>query len=214
MTGLADDEWVCTPTRDVQFLLQRKDNEEVRSWQRQWDLAARTAVLTAQTGRKYERGTTTEVWAFDGAPAIGPTIKAGMATAKAAGSPEATWVNHVDPPVRSAELAFKEALRNAQPSEKWLRDNPKPTFETRGGVLGDTPQVAVTYLKGKSMAAAKDAVLKQLLGISPVKPEKKTHGDPGSSSGTTSDRSRKGKENAPAAGTQPDSQRSSSKTRK
>ncbi|QZE12028.1 MAG: hypothetical protein [Sclerotinia sclerotiorum narnavirus 2] len=163
-TPLSAGMWVCTPSRDISFLLQRKESEELVSWKRRAELAKRQAVLTARTGRGLDGQT--EVWTFDGAPAIGPTIQALMAAAKAADPKrESEWLDHATPAVQQAERTFKEALRTQAIPEAWLRVNPKPAYETMGGPLGDVRQTAVAYLGEASFSSARDKVLKRALGV-------------------------------------------------
>jgi len=153
-----------TPARDLGFLLARRESEELSSWKRKSELAIRQAVLQTRTGRRL-MDDQTEVWTFDGAPAIQPTIRACMTAAKAAGKPEAAWLDYADNAVQVAERSFKEALRTQAIPDGWLRVNPKPAFQTMGGPLGDIPQKAVGYLASHSLSSAKDKVLRVLIGI-------------------------------------------------
>jgi hypothetical protein len=162
-TPLRMSQWVATPTRDLDYLLQRRESEALAAWKRQSELAKRRAVLSAQAGRKLDGQT--EVWTFDGAPAIQPTIRTCMLAAKAASAPESEWLRYSDRAVQAAEQQFKEALRKQGIPEIWLAGNPRPKYETRGGPLGDRPQAAVPFLNGLSMAAAKDKVLRVAVGV-------------------------------------------------
>jgi hypothetical protein len=164
-TSLDERDWVCTPTRDISFLLQRRESEALVSWKRQAELAKRQYVLHLQRGRKIGNDGQTEVWTFEGAPAIQPTIRSCMSAAKAAGAPESEWLNYSDQAVRVAEQSFKEAMRTQGIPESWIRGNPKPVHETMGGPLGDHPQKAVPFLKGMSVAAAKDKVVRVAIGF-------------------------------------------------
>lgn len=164
-TVLGEREWVATPTRDISFLLQRRESEALTAWKRQSELAKRRQVLLDQKGRKLADDGQTEVWTFDGAPAIQPTIRTCMSAAKAADAKESDWLNFSDQAVRSAEQSFKEALRTQAVPEGWLRHNPKPVHETMGGPLGDQPQKAVPFLEGLSQAAAKDKVIRVAIGL-------------------------------------------------
>jgi len=164
-TRLGDGAWVMTPARDLGFLLMRRDSEELTSWKRKSELAKRQEVLRARMGRRLEGQT--EVWTFDGAPAIQPTIRTCMAAAKAAGMPESAWLDYADPAVQVAERSFKEALRTQGIPEGWVAGNPRPHHETMGGPLGDVPQKAVGYLSNLSFNAAQDKVLRVVLGIDP-----------------------------------------------
>lgn len=158
--------WVATPSDEIHYLLARLKSEALSRWERERDVAVRSAVLLAGTGRRMNQATPPqEVWAFNGSPPIGPTIQAAMAAAKAAGGKESEWVNHATEAVRAAELQFKQALRNAEPAQAWLADHPQPRHETRGGPLGDRPQSAVSYLTGRSLAAAQDLVLNRIFGV-------------------------------------------------
>jgi hypothetical protein len=158
-------EWVATPTRDIGFLLHRKESEELSSWKRRSELAKRQAVLRARTGRRLAEDQTTEVWAFDGAPAIQPTIRACMTAAKAASAPESAWLSYADQAVQVAEQSFKEALRTQAIPADWVAENPRPAYETMGGPLGDVHQKPVSYLTGLSFNAAKDKVLRVIIGV-------------------------------------------------
>jgi len=162
-TELPDGAWVMTPARDLGFLLARRDSEELSSWKRKAELAKRQAVLSARTGRRTEGQT--EVWTFDGAPAIQPTIRTCMAAAKAANAQESAWLDYADTAVQVAERSFKEALRTQAIPEAWVAVNPRPVHETMGGPLGDVPQKAVGYLRTLSLPSAKDKVLRVMLGI-------------------------------------------------
>jgi len=162
-TTLSAAAWVCTPARDMGFLLNRRESEELASWNRRAELAKRQAVLDSRTGRGLQDQT--EVWVFDGAPAIQPTIRTCMAAAKAAGAKESAWLDYADPAVRVAEQSFKEAVRTHAVPRRWVRENPRPAYETMGGPLGDQHQTAVLYLRELSFAAAKDQVLRRALGI-------------------------------------------------
>jgi len=162
-TPLSAAVWVCTPTRDLGFLLNRRESEELSSWKRKAELAKRQAVLSARTGRRTEGQT--EVWSFDGAPAIQPTIRTCMAAAKAASAQESAWLDYADTAVQVAERSFKEALRTQAVPAAWLAENPRPSFETMGGPLGDIHQKAIPYLGEKSFTAAKDLVLRKALGL-------------------------------------------------
>jgi hypothetical protein len=164
-TSLSDGSWVMTPGRDLGFLLARRESEELSAWKRRTELAKRQAVLHARTGRRMDAEGQTEIWSFDGAPAIQPTIRTCMAAAKAAGVQEAAWLDYADNAVQVAERSFKEALRTQGIPNGWLRHNPKPDHETMGGPLGDIPQKAVPYLKGLGVNSAKDKVLRVMLGI-------------------------------------------------
>jgi len=155
--------WVATPTRDISFLLQRRESEALAAWKRQAELAKRQEVLANYIGRRLENQT--EVWNFENAPAIQPTIRSCMSAAKAAGANESEWLTYSDRAVQVAEQSFKEALRTQDIPEDWLRANPKPIHETMGGPLGDHPQKAVPFLNGLSMAAAKDKVIRVAIGL-------------------------------------------------
>lgn len=162
-TPLSGEEWVMTPSRDIEFLLNRRESEELSSWNRKAELAKRQEVLAARKGRGLEGQT--EVWTFDGAPAIQPTIRTCMAAAKAAGAQESAWLSYADSAVQISERSFKEALRTQVIPEAWIAGNPRPRHETMGGPLGDIPQKAVGYLRSLSLNAAKDKVLRVMLGI-------------------------------------------------
>jgi hypothetical protein len=169
-TSLTDRQWVTTPTRDVIFLLQRKENEALSAWKRQAELAKRQAVLRAAVGRRLDPEDETEVWSFDGAPAIQPTIRTCITAAKAAGAKESEWLNYADSAVQTAERSFKQALRTTGVPAGWLRVNPKPAYETKGGALGDVPQKAVEYLNGLSLASARDKVTRVAIGMDSTDP--------------------------------------------
>jgi len=154
-----------TPTRDIGYLLDRRESEELASWKRKLELAKRQATLASRMGRGLQGQT--EVWTFDGAPAIGPTIQTCMSAAKAAGAKESEWLSYADQSVRVAEQTFKEALRTQPMPIAWVTENPIPEHETMGGPLGDVPQRAVGYLHNLSLNAAKDKVIRVLLGIDP-----------------------------------------------
>jgi len=162
-TSLKGDSWVMTPSRDLEFLLSRRESEELSSWNRKAELAKRQEVLAARKGRGLEGQT--EVWTFDGAPAIQPTIRTCMAAAKAAGAKESEWLSYADSAVQISERSFKEALRTQAIPGWWVVDNPRPHHETMGGPLGDVPQKAVGYLSGLSLNTAKDKVLRVMLSI-------------------------------------------------
>jgi len=164
-TSLDARDWVATPTRDITFLLQRKENEALAAWKRQSELAKRQAVLSSMTGRRLGPDGQTEVWTFENAPAIQPTIRTCMAAAKAAGANESTWLTYADRAVQTAEQTFKEALRNAAVPPEWIAEHPRPHYETKGGALGDVPQTAVEYLKGLSLASARDKVTRVAIGL-------------------------------------------------
>lgn len=164
-TGLDARDWVVTPTRDVPLLLMRRENEALAAWNRQAEQAKRRSVLAQGHGRTYADDGETEVWRFDGAPAIQPTIRTCIQAAIAAGAPESAWLNYADRSVQAAEQTFKENLRSAEIPPEWLAQHARPTFETRGGALGDVPQRAVEYLRGLSLAAAQDKVLRVAVGI-------------------------------------------------
>jgi len=164
-TSLEQSEWVATPTRDISFLLQRRESEALASWKRQAELAKRQHVLSLRMGRALSPDAQTEVWVFENAPAIQPTIRTCMAAAKAAGAPESAWLDYADGAVQVAERTFKEALRTHGTPAAWVSENPAPHHETMGGPLGDVPQKAVPYLEGFSLAAAKDKVLRVAIGL-------------------------------------------------
>jgi hypothetical protein len=164
-TSLEESEWVATPTRDISFLLQRRESEALSAWKRRSELAKRQQVLTARKGRGLDPDGQTEVWSFEGAPPVQPTVRSCMAAAKAAGKQESEWLSYADQAVRVAEQSFKEALRTQAVPEEWLRANARPTHETMGGPLGSNPQKAVPYLKGLTLAAAKDKVIRVAIGI-------------------------------------------------
>jgi hypothetical protein len=167
-TDLASGSWVMTPSRDLGFLLHRKESEELSSWKRKSELAKRQQVLYSKVGRKtVTKDDQTEVWTFDGAPAIQPTIRTCSAAAKAAGKQESAWLDYADNAVQVAERSFKEALRTQAIPAGWLRVNPKPVHITMGGPLGDLPQKSVPYLKGLGFNSAKDKILRVMLGIDP-----------------------------------------------
>jgi hypothetical protein len=158
--------WVATPSDELHYLLARLKSEALSRWERERDLAVRTAILATGTGRRNNQATPpVEEWAFDGAPPVGPTIQAAMAAATAAGGKGSEWVNHTTEAVRAAELQFKQALRNGAPTAVWLREHPQPAHETRGGPLGDRAQSAVGYLANLSLAAAQDLVLSRIYGV-------------------------------------------------
>lgn len=166
-TPLRPNDWVATPSRDITFLLQRRESEALAAWNRQAELAKRREVLNLQRGRRLSDDGSTEVWTFDGAPAIQPTIRTCMAAAKAAGAQESAWLSYADPAVRGAEQTFKDTLKSQGIPREWLRDNPKPHHETRGGPLGDQPQRAIAHLSGLSLSAAKDRCLMAAIGLTP-----------------------------------------------
>jgi len=164
-TPLDARDWVATPTRDISFLLQRRESEALVAWKRQSELAIRQQTLRLRRGRQLSDDGQTEVWTFDEAPAIQPTIRSCMAAAKAAGANESAWLNYADQAVRVAEQSFKEALRTQAIPAGWIRNNPKPHHETMGGPLGDHPQRAIRYLSGLSVAAAKDKTIRVAIGL-------------------------------------------------
>lgn len=163
-TKLDERAWVATPTRDIAFLLARKGNEETSAWERKSQLAKRQAVLTSRTGRGLASDGQTEVWTAAGTPPIQETIRTCMSAAEAAGAQRADWLQFAPQAVQDCERAFKNTLKTQGVPADWLRDNPKPAFETRGGPLGDQEQKEVGYLKGSSLQAAQDKVLNVLIG--------------------------------------------------
>jgi hypothetical protein len=93
-----------------------------------------------------------------------------MTAAKAADKPESEWLNYADQAVQTAERTFKQALRTTSVPAGWIRVNPKPAYETKGGALGDVPQKAVEYLNGLSLAAARDKVTRVAIGLDQAVP--------------------------------------------
>jgi hypothetical protein len=164
-TSLDEREWVATPTRDISFLLQRRESEALSAWKRKSELAKRHQVLRDCKGRRYSPDRETEVWNFENAPAIQPTIRSCMTAAKAAGANESEWLRYADRAVQSAEQQFKEALRTERIPPGWERVNPRPIHETMGGPLGDCPQKPIPFLKGLSQASAKDKVVRVAIGL-------------------------------------------------
>jgi hypothetical protein len=164
-TPLDEREWVATPTRDISYLLQRRESEALSAWKRKAELAKRHQVLRDRKGRKIGPDGETEVWDFENAPAIQPTIRSCMTAAKAAGANESEWLGYADRAVQSAEQRFKEALRTEGIPAGWVRVNPRPAHETKGGPLGDHPQKAIPFLKGMSQASAKDKVIRVAIGL-------------------------------------------------
>jgi hypothetical protein len=177
-TRLRPTDWVATPSRDIHFLLLRRESEGLAAWKRQADLAKRHVVLHLQRGRQLSDDGSTEIWTFDGAPAIQPTIRTCMSAAKAAGAKESEWLNYADPAVRGAEQTFKDTLKSQGIPAGWLRENPKPTHETRGGPLGDVPQRAISHLSGCSLSAAKDRCLMAAIGLTPPDTADDSDGEP------------------------------------
>jgi len=172
VTPLRTDQWVATPTAEIPLLLSRRSSEDLNRWERLKSAAQRAAVLASGTGRKMSTGEhPKEVFVVDGDPDCGATIQMAMAAAKAAGKPESAWLDYAVPAVRNAEQLFKAALKSQEPSQQWLAGNPRPTHETRGGPLGDRPQVAVEYLDGSTLARAKDLVLTRLFSSPPTEEE-------------------------------------------
>jgi hypothetical protein len=163
-TSLDERDWVATPTRDISYLLQRRESEALVAWKRQSELAKRQYILHLQRGRKMSNEDQ-EVWTFENAPAIQPTIRSCMAAAKAAGANESAWLDYADRAVQVAEQTFKEAMRTQAVPSGWIRENPKPVHETMGGPLGDHPQKAIPFLKGMSTATAKDKVIRVAIGL-------------------------------------------------
>lgn len=162
-TDMDDTEWVATPSRDIDYLLQRRESESLASWKRKAELAKRQQVLRSRTGRGLD-ASGQEVWTFENAPEIHPVIHTCITAAKAAGAKESAWLDYADSAVRTAEQQFKEALRKQEIPEAWLKENPQPSYETMGGPLGDQPQKAVPYLKGLSLSAARDKVTMTAIG--------------------------------------------------
>jgi len=158
-------QWVATPTRDIGYLLQRRESEALSAWKRRAELAKRQAVLATEAGRKISTDGSTEIWSFADAPAIQPTIRSCMTAAKAAGASESSWLDYADRAVQTAERSFKEALRTQAIPMGWEVDNPRPNHETKGGALGDIPQKAVPFLDGLSLSAAKDKVVRVAIGL-------------------------------------------------
>lgn len=164
-TPLSAHDWVATPSRDIHYLLLRRESEALAAWKRAGELAKRQYTLYLQRGRRLSDDRTTEVWTFDGAPEIQPTIRTCMSAAKAAGAKESEWLSYADPAVRGAEQTFKDSLKSQPIPERWIRANPKPRHETRGGPLGDQPQYPVDHLSGLSLSAAKDRCLMAAIGL-------------------------------------------------
>lgn len=168
-TPLGEHQWVATPTDEVRYLLERRKSEALSRFEREKATAARAVVLAARMGRRLNQADPPqEEWAFDGAPPIAATIRTAMAAAKAASQPESEWVNHAGPAVRAAELQFKQALHNAVPTDEWVAEHPRPVHETRGGPLGDRPQLAIGYLGTNGISAAKDLVLNRMIITGPA----------------------------------------------
>jgi len=169
-TGLSDRAWVATPTAEVGLLLERKSSEELSRWERERSTAIRADTLASGIGRKLVKvgQDSIEAWSFSGAPHCGPTVKAAMASAKAAGKAEAEWIHFVSDDIKAAEADFKKDLKDEKRLKAYEAAHPKPTYETRGGPLGDRPQKAVDYLHGLSLAAARDKVTAVMFGSFPI----------------------------------------------
>jgi len=175
---LEPDEWVMTPTSEMGLLLERRSSEAVARYEREMAVAIKQQVLAAAIGREIRGDPGVEHWSFNGSPPCGAHIQALQATCRAQNRRDSEWLEIASREIKLAEGRFKEALRSAERRSEYERGHARPSFETRGGPSGDRSQVGVAYLKGTSLAAARDRVTVRLFGLSGDSDEEVDDGDP------------------------------------
>merc|ERR1711996_39971 len=77
-----------------------------------------------------------------------------------------SYIDFMAEPAMKAEKDLVAFLKKPETIAKSNKAYPYMDFETRSGIRSDIRQVPVAYLKGKGTAAAKDCVLRCLLGFS------------------------------------------------
>eukprot|EP00737_Agarophyton_chilense_P003361 gb/GEZJ01003935.1/.p1 GENE.gb/GEZJ01003935.1/~~gb/GEZJ01003935.1/.p1 ORF type:complete len:247 (-),score=18.70 gb/GEZJ01003935.1/:253-993(-) len=166
ITDLAGEEWVATPTRDVESLLSRRKDENLSAWAESLAKHIRAKVLNASKGRKLLQESGREAYSFEGnIVPVTVHITNAKTTAKAAGSSAKDWVKFLLPEQAQSEKAFQDALETTQPDETWIENNPKPKFQTMGGPTATYAQSPVSYLKGLDTDSALNAVMRKALGM-------------------------------------------------
>jgi len=176
VTPLADDEWVVTPSSDIQSLLDRSNTDERKRAQGQREKHIREAVVAASLGRKLDAAGK-QVWVTSGKD-VAATIATFKKKASEEGYADNEWAYYLDPADKRDEERYKAGLKDQTFVSAAEVAVPLPAYDTKGGSLCDQPQRAVAYLKGKDLQQAKDAVIRRLVGLPEpgAAPEEKTYG--------------------------------------
>lgn len=166
-TDLADSEWVCTPSSEIQVLLSRKESEEQKRWANLREREIRSRVLRARTGRELTGDGPAEAETFSTSHERASAVRATLeAQCEREGIPKSTWPTKLTGTNAQDEQRFKAALKSTGPGAAWEASYPKPTHVTKSGPLEDRLQEAIPYLSGKSQRAATTYVVRRLYGSS------------------------------------------------
>jgi len=163
VTPLADDEWVVTPSSDIQSLLDRSSTDERKRAQGLREKHVRDAVVASSEGRKLDPAGK-QVWVTSGKE-VATTIAAFKKKAVDEGYADNEWAYYLDPADKRDEDKYKAALKKTVFINAAEAAIPLPAYETKGGALSDQPQKPVAYLKGKDLQQAKDAVIRRIAGL-------------------------------------------------
>jgi len=167
-TGLANDDWVSTPTEDVVLLLGRVKNPGEESARKGYEVhrseaaVARTPPLLQKRGGKYY---------YPGEATITRDAHLSAATAAAKAKlqqgrnpTKVQVVAELPEALRAPENSLSEFMNSEEVRNAARAANPVADHETRGGPFADRPQVAIPPLKGMNSRQAQDAVLRRLCG--------------------------------------------------
>jgi len=158
--------WVATYTAEVEFLLEREKPPAWKTWSSRRAKAISDDLLSRAGNGRVNRGDPVVVhWDFAGSPPCGEEIARLQQTAVAAGENQSKWLDYASDEIKAQEAVWKTRNKSAAPPAAWVSANPEPITQTLGGPLGNQAQVAVAYLEGKDASAAKDLVMRKLLGV-------------------------------------------------
>jgi len=164
-TTLEDDDWVATETSQIQFLLDRRvdPRRKVRDAARTLDRFASAVTATLITEHEGEY-----YYPSDNAHLKSRTSHVAEARKEAKEAKDlsaAAYVSRIVDERRVEEVALRGHLSSDAVVNAAIAGNPYDAFTTRSGLHETVEQVAVGYLEKKSIADAKLAVARRLLGI-------------------------------------------------
>lgn len=176
-TKVAADSWVATPTADVQDLLNRRVNPGIKEvdakrLDKTLEIALTRKLLDKKSGEIHYPVTIKDPASgevFD-TPRSKVVALARKRASEAAGkgkkpSPLA-YIALLPKEYGQCEQKYIDFVKDLSVKAEVEKDLPYPAFETKSGPLADREQKEVTFLSGKTLVDAQDAVMQHLFGVS------------------------------------------------
>lgn len=166
VTTLSNDDWVITPTGDINQLLSRQadpNRERIEKARAQAvdDFLVQKGIL--------ERDTNSGILYFSGhrEKSRKDILKDARVLQKS--NPKGSYLDYVTKDIAETEELIRE-LCSTEEFESFLEANgPKSTFQTASGPLEERPQLAAAHLEGLTADQIGDALVRATYGLSPVR---------------------------------------------